>query len=112
MSLTVGESGKIFRVSAGFTMSANTELTLTFTKPDNTAVTKTKTGGEVVLGTSNITDPILGALLANQYVEYTIEPGFLDQTGTWSVYLTYTDTAPTPDSIYIGTQNTFTVGAV
>ena len=74
-------------------MSSNTELTLTFTKPGGTTVTKTKTGGQVTLGTGAVTDDELGALLANQYVEYKIEPLFLDTAGTWSVYLTYTNTS-------------------
>lgn len=111
MSLKVGETGKILRVAAGFDMSSNTELTLTFTLPDDTTVTKTKTGGEVVLGTSNVTDPDLGDLLANEYVEYEVEVGFLSQAGTWKVNLTYTNATPTPDDTYIGECATFTVSA-
>jgi len=109
MSLKSGEVGKTIRVAAGFDLSSNTELTLTFTLPDDTAVTKTKTGGEVVLGTSNVTDPDLGALLANEYVEYDVEAGLLSQTGDWKVNLTYTNTSPTPDDNYIGDCATFTV---
>ena len=90
-------------------MSLNTELSIKFNKPDSTSVTKTKTGGEVVLGTSNITDPDLGSLTANEYVEYDIEAGFLDQDGTWTGCLTYTNTGPDPDNIYIGNSFTFTV---
>lgn len=111
MALKVGESGKIFRVAAGFDMSSNTELTLTFTLPDASTVTKTKTGGEVVLGTSGITDDDLGALSANEYVEYDIEPLFLSQAGSWQVSLTYTNSTPTPDDVFIGTCGSFTVSA-
>lgn len=117
MTVKVGESGKIFRVAASFDMSSNTELTLTFTKPDETTFTKTKTGGEVVLGTSNITDPDLGSLLANEYVEYTVEPGVFDvaggstDTNPWKVYLTYTNTTPDPDDVFIGDCKAFTVEA-
>jgi len=111
MTLKVGETGKTFRVAAGFDMSSNTELTLTFTLPDDTTTIKTKTGGDVVLGTSNVTDSDLGALLANEYVEYEIESGFLSQAGDWKVNLTYTNTAPTPDDIYIGSCATFTVSS-
>ncbi len=117
MSLTVGEVGKVIRVAAGFDMSSNTELTLTFTKPDLTTSVKTKTGGEVTLG-AGVTDPDLGVLAANEYVEYQTEVGFLDQSGDktdaapWNVYLTYTNTTPTPDDIFIGTCNPFTVAAV
>lgn len=109
MSIKVGESGKTFRVGAGFDMSSNTELTLTFTKPDTTTATKTKTGGQVTLGTSPVTDADLGSLSANEYVEYEIEPNFFDTAGTWKVYLTYTNTTPTPDDVYIGTCSSFTV---
>lgn len=111
MALRVGESGKTFRVAAGFTMSSNTELTLTFTKPGGTTATKTKTGGQVTLGTSPVTDDELGSLLANQYVEYEIEPSFLDTAGTWSVYLTYTNTSANPDDVFIGDAATFAVSA-
>lgn len=110
MSLKLGEVGKIIRVAAGFDMSSNTELTLTFELPDGTTtVTKTKSGSEVVLGTSNVTDADLGALLANQYAEYDIEAGFLSQAGTWKVKLTYTNTTPTPDDIFIGDCVSFPV---
>jgi hypothetical protein len=111
MSLKTGETGKIFRVAAGYDMSSRTELSIKFTKPDATTVTKTQTGGEVALGTIDVTDPDLGALLANEYVEYDIEAGFLDQAGTWTGCLTYTNTAPAPDDIYIGDTFTFTVGS-
>lgn len=110
MSLKVGETGKIFRVAAGFDMSSYTELSIKFIKPDGTIVTKTQTGGEVTLGTINVTDPDLGSLLAHEYVEYDIESGFLDQSGIWTGCLTYTNTTPTPDDIYIGDSFTFTVG--
>lgn len=109
MALKLGETGKILRVAAGFDMSSNTELTLTFDLPDETTVTKTKTGGEVVLGTGNVTDADLGELTANEYVEYDIEAGFLSQAGEWKVKLTYTNTAPTPDDVFIGDCVTFTV---
>lgn len=115
MALKVGETGKIFRVAASFDMSARTELSIKFNKPDGTSITKTQSGGEVALGTVNVTDPDLGALLANQYVEYDIEAGFLDQSGTiaggnpWSGCLTYTNTTPTPDDIFIGETFQFDV---
>ena len=117
MSLVVGETGKVIRVAAGFDMSSFTELTLTFTKPDLTTSIKTQTGGEVTLG-AGVTDPDLGVLAANEYVEYEVEAGFLDQDGLktddnpWKVYLTYTNTTPTPDDIFIGTCNPFTVAAI
>lgn len=112
MTLRVGESGKTFRVAAGFDMSNNTELTLTFTLPDSSTVTKTKSGGDVILGTATITDDDLGELIANQYVIYEIDPGFLTQSGAWYVRLTYTNTVPDPDDIFEGTCGAFTVTGV
>ena len=107
MSLKLNETGKILRVAAGFDMSSNTELTLNFTLPDETTATKTSSDG-VVLG-AGVTDPDLGVLAANEYIEYPIETGFLNQAGDWQVSLTYTNTTPTPDDVYIGDCATFTV---
>ena len=110
--MKVGETGITFRVGASYDMSSETELELTFTKPDATTVTKSQTGGEVTLGTSAVTDSDLGALSANEYVEYEIESGFLDTAGTWKVYLTYTNTTPTPDDVFIGDCVEFEVTTV
>ena len=117
MALKVGETGKIFRVSTedtdgtGYDMSSYTELSIKFNKPDGTSVTKTYSGGEVTLGTGAVTDADLGDLAANEYVEYDIEAGFLDQAGAWTGCLTYTNTASTPDDVYIGDSFSFTVSA-
>lgn len=105
--MKVGETGKILRVAAGFDMSSNTELTLTFTLPDATTTTKTTADG-VALG-SGVTDTDLGVLNANEYVEYEIESGFLSLAGAWKVSLTYTNTTPTPDDVFIGSCAEFTV---
>ena len=122
MSLKLLESGKTLRVSSGelvggvitsaFDMSSNTELTLTFTKPSGSTSTKTKSGGEVVLGASNVTEADLGAILASEYVEYEIEAGFLTPAGTWKVYLTYTNTSATPDDVYYGDCAEFEVEGI
>jgi len=109
MALKVGESGanKILRVASGFDMTSNTELTLDFVLPDDTTAQKLTADG-VVLG-AGVTDPDLGVLAANEYVDYPIEAGFLTQSGGWEVKLTYTNTASTPDDIFIGTCVAFTV---
>jgi hypothetical protein len=109
MSLKVGETGKVLRVAAGFDMSSNTELTLTFHLPDGTTETKTTADG-VALG-PGVTDPILGALVAAEYVEYSVEPLLLSQAGSWNVTLTYENTTSTPTDLYIGNCASFTVGA-
>jgi len=115
MSLTVGEVGKLFYVATEFDMSANTELEVVFTKPDGTTITKSKTGGEVVLGTVSGTFPGVGAVLANEYMIYTIEVGFLDQSADstdedpWKAFGRYTNNTTTPDQVYIGLCIPFTV---
>jgi len=110
MSFRIGESGanKILRVAAGFDMSSNTELTLDFTLPDGTTTTKVKADG-VSLGTSPVTDPDVGLLAANEYVEFPISVGFHSQEGGWNVYLTYTNDASTPDDVFIGLCAEYTV---
>ena len=106
--LTIGESGKLFYVATEFDMSSNTELEVVFTKPDGTTITKSKTGGEVTLGTVPGTFPGVGAVLANEYMIYTIEVGFLDQAADstdedpWKAFGRYTNDTTTPDQIYIG----------
>ena len=115
MSLTVGESGKLFYVATGFDMSSFTELEVVFTKPDGTTVTKSQTAGEVALGVAGGTFPGVGAVLANEYMIYTIEDGFLDEAADstdenpWKAFGRYTNTATTPDQVYIGLCIPFTV---
>lgn len=115
MSLTVGEVGKDFYVATGFDMSANTDLEIVFIKPDGTTITKSKTGGEVALGIVDGTFPGVGAVLANEYMIYVTEAGFLDQAADstdedpWKAFGRYTNDATTPDQIYIGLCIPFTV---
>lgn len=115
MSLTEGESGKLFYVATEFDMSSFTELEVIFTKPGGTIVTKTQTAGEVTLGTSDGSFPGVGAVLANEYMIYTIEAGFLDEAGDstdespWKAFGRYTNDTTTPDQIYIGLCIPFTV---
>jgi len=108
MGFKLLESGKKIYLDAGFVMTANTELTITFKKPDDSVVTKTKPN--VVLETVNAVLPVIGAVTANEYVSYAIEAGFLDQAGDWCAYLTYTDDTKTPDDFFKGSQFPFTVG--
>jgi len=119
MSLTVGEMGKKHYVATGQDMSSNTELEIIYTKPDLTTATKTKTAGEVTLGTVGGTFPGIGTVSANEYMYYTIDdPLFLDQAGDetdtnpWKAYGKYTNTVSTPDDIWIGTCKAFTVLAI
>lgn len=108
------EVGKILRVSTvkdgvGFDLSPNTELTLNFTQPDLTEVTKTSADG-VTAPAVPVTDADLGDLLANEYFEYPTEAGFLaaGTAGTWNVCGQYDDA--TPKKI-IGDETSFVVEA-
>lgn len=110
MTLKVGETGKTIRVASGFDMSSNTELTLTFYLPDDSATVVTKTTADGVTLGAGVTDETLGALNANEYVDYEVESGLLTVAGTWKVTLTYTNTSATPDDVFIGDCASFTVG--
>ena len=108
--LFVEETGRTFRANAGFVMTSNTELSLLFTKPGGTTVTKTSSDG-VVLGTVAVTDDDLGALTANEYVEYPIESGLIttSDAGQWAVQVLYTNTGASPDDSLYGAIAYFTV---
>jgi len=99
MSFTINEVGKDHNVNGAFDMTNFTELTLNYILPDGTAIAKTTADG-VVLGSVTITDPDVGQMLANEYVIYNTEAGFLSQAGTWQVSLQY-DNSATPVT-YIG----------
>lgn len=109
MAIFVESEGWVLRVNAGFDMSSNTELSLIFTKPDGTSVTKTSADG-VAIG-AGVTDADLGVLAANEYVEYSIENGLITSAdaGEWTVQLLYTNTTPAPDDLFYGTLAYFTV---
>lgn len=78
-----GEYGISFLFSCGFDMSANTSLSITFTKPDETTLTKTATLGTIDTSTT------AGIFLANNFVKYTFLNGDVDQSGVWSARVTY-----------------------
>lgn len=108
MALYVGDTNKIIRVATGFDMSSYTGLSLIFTLPDSTTSTKTTTDG-ITIG-AGVTDPDLGVLAANEYMEYPTETGFLSQSGTWYVVPVYTDTVA--GSIFYGPCTAFTVTSI
>ena len=100
--MRVGECGKIITCATGYDMSGNSELTLVFTKPDNTTLTVTTATG--------VTAPAvaLGSLSASEYFSYTTAAGDIDQAGTWTVQGTYDDATP---KTFISDIATFTVDA-
>lgn len=98
--MRVGECGKTITCATGYDMSGNTELTLVFTKPDNSTLTKTTASG--------VTAPAqaLGSLPASTYFSYTMGAGDIDQDGAWTVQGTYDDATP---KTFISDVATFTV---
>lgn len=107
----LNESGTTLRVDANQDISNYTELSLVFTKPDGTSVTKTTADG-VTLGAAAITDNDLGALEANTYVTYEIEAALLDTVGFWCVYFLYTNSASSPVDSWPGDPVEFEVEAL
>lgn len=96
MSLKVGEVGKTIVVNAGFDMSANTDLELIFTKPDQTTLTVNKAGGVTISASTLVVtiDGVQQTLNANEYWLYNTKSGDLDQAGTWVVRGRYIDATP------------------
>lgn len=111
MSMFVEESGRTFRVNAGFDLSGYTELTIIFCKPDGSTTVEKTTADGVVLGAVAVTDDIFGALTANYYVEYPIEVGLIESTdaGQWAAQVLYTDTGASPNDNLYGDIVYFTV---
>ena len=104
MSIKKGESGKIVRVaSGGVDMSTNTELRLYFWAPSGGAdfIRLTGSPSPVTIGTG-VTDPTLGVLAADEYVEYKTEALDFDVDGAWQLQLEWEDTGTTPDTIIRG----------
>lgn len=106
--LYVGDTGKVLRLNLGFNASSYTELSIVITKADGSSVTKTTANG-VVLGVVDVTDDDLGALNANEYIEYPIESGVISVAGIYKVYAIYTNSTPEPDHVYYGQTATFNV---
>ena len=86
--MKLGEYGKIITCAASFDMSGSSELTLVFTKPDGSNLTKTTADG--------VTAPAqaIGSLSASTYFSYTTVEGDIDQAKDWQVYGMYDDSTP------------------
>jgi len=108
MALHVGEIGKSIVVNAAYDMSANTDLKLIFTKPDQTTLTVDKAGGVSAPSSTLVVtiDGVSVTLAANEYWLYATSSGDLDQAGTWSVVGQYIDATP---KLFCGESSTFTV---
>lgn len=98
--MNVNEYGVVLQFGVSFDMIAYTSLNFTFIKPDLTTLT---VPGE--LGTMPVTTPV-GVFAANTYATYTFVEGDVNQAGSWSTRLTYTDASP---ARLISTSKTFIV---
>lgn len=78
MTLRAGEYGKIIRLKAFFDMSANTALAILITDPQENTATVTAT-----LGTTTITEDGI-TYTANEYMNYTLLSGDIDEAGEWT----------------------------
>lgn len=94
MSLREGQVGGTFRANAKFDMSANTALSLTFTRTDGTKLVVNNP--QVIAPAVPVTDPTLGPLNANEYFEYITQVGDIPEgsAGDWTVCGIYTDSTP------------------
>ena len=89
-NIKVGEYGVVFYLNTGFDMSAFTGLSLEFTKPSGATLTKTDPDVSVPGGNQ---DTDLGTFLGGEYAAYTFASGEVDESGQWSVILTYNEGA-------------------
>ncbi len=107
-NMRVGESGKRLRFATSFNMSSNTALAFAFIKGngDTASVTATLETGAITMDL----DGVSTAISANEscYFDMTTTELSSGSDGEWTVDLTYTDTAPTPDDIFFA-KTIFTV---
>lgn len=86
--MNVNEWGIYFAFSTGFNMAGFVDLTIIFTKPDCT--TLTKTNPQVTCPNTDL-QTTAGLFAANEYVLYQFEEGDVDQAGPWSAIVEYED---------------------
>jgi hypothetical protein len=92
----VGETGSTLVVNAGIDLTTATELTLTLRRPDSSTVTRTLTGGDLTIGTTEYTNTVTGETYAvNEYVTFILDTEgspslpIIDVDGQWRGQLSY-----------------------
>ena len=105
-----GETGRTIRLNAGFDMSENTDIKIVFVDPDGVTYEKGAADG-VTLKADQVTDPVLGELLPNQYVEYEAEAELFQIKGRWRMYIKYENHNITPPENLFGKPVRITVKA-
>lgn len=88
--MNVNEYGILCLFSVGLDLSANTALSIEFTKPDGSQLIVTNP--DVTMGTVDVVTSF-GLFPANQYLQYTFADGNVDQAGLWTARATYTDSS-------------------
>lgn len=83
--MNVGEYGLAFNLDVNYDISAAQALAIAITRPDGTVINGVPTVGAVDLATP------LGTFSAHQYAVYVFQSGDLNQAGSYSARLTYTD---------------------
>lgn len=91
--MNVDEYGLVFAFNTSFDLSAQTSLSLTFTKPDNSTLTVTSSGSDLAVGSGPLTAEDGTVYADGEYVTYTIQDGDIDQEGEWQARVTYNDAA-------------------
>jgi hypothetical protein len=86
--MNVNEYGVVFAFSCGFDLSGFTTLSITFTKPDGTALTVANP--DVTAPNTDI-QTTAGLFPAKKYAHYVFANGDVDQAGEWSARVYYTD---------------------
>lgn len=95
-----GETAKKIRLNTLFDLTQATEITLLIRKPSGATVALTKTGGDVTVGSVDISEASGGPMLAGQYVEYKAQAGVLDETGRYHLQVRYQNDAETPPASF------------
>lgn len=104
--MNVGEYGIAHNLNVNYGIGAFTSLSLVYTRPDGTLITRT--GADVTVpAVAIVTNNGMGTFAANQYSRYVFKAGDLTIPGEYTVRLTYTDASKR----LVSDQTSFTVGA-
>ena len=107
MTIKKTEVGKQFNYGTSFDLSSFTLLELKFTSPKG-VITTLDSSSRVSAPSTPVTDPDLGTLPADTYMQITTEATDFTEVGTWKVCGTYTDATP---KVFFGDEATFPIDA-
>ena len=110
MSLSVGDSGKLFGYNTNFDLSSNTLLQLKVTDPDGlqTEILSSRISAPAVNGIFN-EKGVDKTYLANEYMQFTILVTDFTIDKEWEVCGIYTNTNVTPNEVFTLPVKVFTV---